>query len=262
MSRTRFEITQKGPVLYGLFVRDKGPSAFTEDLLAEIDDFSARIEADPEIRAGIIASSGRVFSLGTDLEQLERGFADPHVFRRYLIAFNRTMDRIERLPVPIVAAVNGMARAGGLEVVLAADVAIIADDALIGDAHSAQNAIPAGGSTQRLPRRVGAPRAKELTWSGRFMSAAEAVEWGLCYKMVPAAELMSAVEALVATFVDKPRPCLSEIKNLIGRSETMSMSDGVELEIASFLLYVQNHPYVRDTFEAFQATKAKAAASA
>jgi enoyl-CoA hydratase/carnithine racemase len=102
---------------------------------------------------------------------------------------------------------------------------------------------------------VGMARAKELTWSGRFMPAAEAVDWGLCYKAVPASELMAATEALVATFTDKPRPCLYEIKHLIARSDTMAIEDGVELEIASFLLYVQNHPYVRDGFEAFQASK-------
>lgn len=254
-SPTRFEVSRKGPVLNGRFVRADGPNTFTEELLAEIDAFSERIETDPDIRAGIVGGTGPVFSIGTDLVQLQRGFDDPHAFRRYLVAFNRTMARIEALPVPIVAAVNGMARAGGLEIVLACDLALIADHAVIGDAHAAQHAIPAGGSTQRLPRRVGMARAKELTWSGRFLPAAEAVAWGLCLKAVPAAELMDATEALVATFVDKPRPCLHEIKQLIARSDTLPLADGVDLEIASFLLYVQNHPYVRDGFEAFLASR-------
>ena len=89
------------------------------------------------------------------------------------------------------------------------------------------------------------------------MSAAEAGEWGLCYKTAPAAEVLTTAEALVARFIDKPRPCLSEIKALINRSVTLSVSDGVELEIASFLLYVQNHPFVRDAFEDFRRRKAR-----
>lgn len=257
MSRTRFEISLRGPVLYGNFVSKTGPNAITEALLAEMDQFCERIEIDTEIRAGVIGGSGSVFSLGTDLVQLERGFADPLVFRRYLTAFNKTMTRIENLPVPIIAAVNGMTRAGGLEIVLVSDLAVIVEDAVIGDGHAAQKAIPAGGSTQRLPRRIGMPRAKELIWSGRFLTAAEAVECGLCHRAVPAAELVATVEALVATFTDKPRPCLSEIKSLIARSDSTSVGDGVELEIAGFLLYVQNYPFVRDAFADFQAAKGR-----
>lgn len=256
-SETDFQVEQRGAVLYGTFVRDggEGVSSFSERLLKQIDGFSDRIERDESIRTAIITGTGRAFAIGSDLDQIEQGLADNIHFRRYLRAFNKTMNRLERLPVPTIAAVNGLTRAGGLEIVLVCDLAIISEDARIGDGHAGQFAIPAGGSTQRLPRRIGMPRAKELTWSGRFLSAAQAVEWGLCYQAVSPADLMATVEALAATFTDKPRPCLSEIKMLIERSDSMAIEDGAELEMQAFLNYVRDHPFVRDGVAAYRKRK-------
>jgi enoyl-CoA hydratase/carnithine racemase len=252
MAATNLTITREGPVLTGKLTPTGPVSSFSHGLLDQIEAFCAEIERDATIKGAIVTGTGRTFSIGSDLAQIEAGLADPAVFRTYLDAFNSAMDRLEALPVPTVAAVNGMTRAGGLEIVLACDIAVIAEGAPIGDVHAAQFAIPAGGSTQRLPRRIGLPRAKELTWSGRFLTPAEAVEWGLCYSVVPAEGLMAEANRLIASFTDKPRACLSEIKQLIARSETMNQRDGVELEIQAFMNYVVNQPYVRDGIAAFK----------
>lgn len=262
MAETRFEVELIGNILRGTFTPQGGASSFSTALLAQIDQFCARAEQDSEVRAAIITGTGRTFSIGTDLDQIEKGLGDFVQFRRYLDAFNATMHRLETLPIPTVAAVNGLTRAGGLEIVLTCDFAVIAEDARIGDVHSAQFALPAGGSTQRLPRAIGMARAKDLIWSGRFLSAAEAVEWGLCYKAVPQAGLIEAAEAIVAGFTDKPRACIAESKSLMRRSDTMSIDDGAELEIHAFLHYVQNYPFVRDAFETFRNSKAQSAARA
>lgn len=258
MAETRFETEQRGAILHGSFVAERGVHAFSLPLLDQIDRFLDRIEHDPDIRAAIVTARGRIFSLGTDMSQIEKGLADFRQFRHYLDRFNDVMDRLERAPVPTIAAVNGLTRAGGLEIVLACDVALIARSARIGDAHSAQFALPAGGSTQRLPRRIGLPRAKDLIWSGRFLDATEAVDWGLCQAVVDDEALIDTAEAWAATWIDKPRPCLRESKTLINRSVGMTLSDGIELEKQQFLHYVQNYPYVRDAFEAFLAGKAAA----
>ena len=256
MPETNLAITQRGEVLYGTLTPTGAVSSFSHGLLSQIDIFCERIERDREIRGAIVTGTGRTFSIGSDLDQIEKGLADPTVFRTYLDAFNRTMDRVEALPIPTIAAVNGMTRAGGLELVLACDLAVIAQGSAIGDVHSAQFAIPAGGSTQRLPRRIGRPRAKELTWSGRFLSAQEAIDWGLCYAVAAPDDLIPTAERLLATFTDKPRACLSEIKHLIDRSESMTQRDGIELEIQAFMNYVNNQPYVRDGVTAFRAAQA------
>jgi enoyl-CoA hydratase/carnithine racemase len=256
MADTSFVAERKGDILYGRFVEARGVHSFSLKLLDEIDAFLERIERDPAVRAAIVTAEGRIFSLGTDMTQIETGLADFRQFRHHLDRFNDVMDRLERAPAPTIAAVNGLTRAGGIEAVLACDLAVIARSARIGDVHSAQFATPAGGSTQRLPCRIGLPRAKDLIWSGRFLSAAEAVDWGLCHALADDETLVEAAEALAATCIDKPRRCLFESKTLINRSVTMTPADGIELEKQQFLHYVQNYPYVRDAFEAFRAGKA------
>ena len=258
MAKTNFRTERQGDILVGTFAPEGGAASFSLPLLAQIDAFCKQVEHDQSIRAAIITGTGKTFSIGTDMGQIERGLGDFLQFRRYLDAFNATMHRLEKLPVPTVAAVNGMTRAGGLEIVLCCDFSIIAQGALIGDIHSAQFALPAGGSTQRLPRKIGMERAKALIWNGQFLSATESVEWGLCYRAVPADGLIAEAKALLATFIDKPRPCLAESKSLMARSQSMSMEDGVELEIQAFLHYVQNYPFVRNAFEEFRAKQTAA----
>ena len=255
MAGTRLEAHREGPLLYGTFTQEKGVHSFNLQLLDDLDRMLDLIDGDPEIRAVIITARGRIFNLGTDMSQIEKGLADFTQFRHYLDRFNDTMDRLERAPVPTIAAVNGLTRAGGIEIVLACDISVIARSARIGDVHTAQSAIPAGGSTQRLPRRIGLPRAKDLIWSARFLEAKEAVEWGLCHALAEDEALLETAEALAATYIDKPRQCLFECKSLINLSVTMTPQDGVELEKQQFLHYVQNYPYVRDSFAAFQSAK-------
>jgi enoyl-CoA hydratase/carnithine racemase len=255
MADTQLAIERKGEFLYGTFTQEKGVHSFSLGLLDQLDGFLARIEDEPAVRAAIITARGRIFSLGTDMTQIETGLGDFRQFRHYLDRFNAVMDRLERAPVPTIAAVNGLTRAGGIEVVLACDVAVIVRGARIGDIHTAQFAIPAGGSTQRLPRRIGVPRAKDLIWSGRFLAADQAVDWGLCHALAEDDALIETAEALAATYIDKPRQCLFECKTLINRSVTMSPADGIELEKQQFLHYVQNYPYVRDAFGAFRDAK-------
>ncbi len=262
MAGTRMEIRLEGGLLYGTFTQERGVHSFSLALLDDIDRFIDQIERDQEVRAAIITAHGKIFSLGTDLTQIETGLHDFVQFRHYLDRFNDTMNRLERVPVPTIAAVNGITRAGGIEIVLACDVAVIARSAKIGDVHSAQFAIPAGGSTQRLPRRIGLPRAKDLIWSGRFLDAAEAVGWGLCHTLCDDDALMQTALALAETWIDKPRQCLFESKSLINRSVTMMPEDGIELEKQQFLHYVQNYPYVRDTFESFKTAQAQREKSA
>ena len=260
MPVTDLTVDQVGDVLVGTLVPRGGASSFSLPLLAELDGLCARAEQDDAVRAVVLTGTGRTFSIGTDLDQIETGLADFGQFRRYLSAFKATMDRLEALPVPTVAAVNGLTRAGGLELLLACDLAVVALDARIGDAHSPQFAVPAGGSTQRLPRRVGMPRAKDLIWSGRFLTAQESVDWGLCQRAVPADELMDAALGLVAQYTDKPAECIATTKDLILRSDTTTLDDGCELEVQAFLYYVQNTPYVRDAFTRFRADQAARAA--
>ena len=107
----------------------------------------------------------------------------------YVRDLNAALFSLEELPIPTIAAVHGYALAGGMELMMACDMAVVAEDARIGDQHANFGLIPGGGSTQRLPRRVGMPRRQyghlRLT-TGRWLSGSEAVEWALARRCRPA----------------------------------------------------------------------------
>ncbi len=108
--------------------------------------------------------------------------------------------------------------------------------------------MPGGGATQRLPRRIGAQRAKELIWSARWMTGTEAAECGLAFKSVPLADLAQETEALLAGFRDKPRAVLAAVKRTMRDGATLDIEDGIDLEIRNFIEYTRNEPYALERF--------------
>ncbi len=121
-----------------------------EDLHAALDE----AVADTTLKALVVRGAGRAFCAGADLAYFQTAFSDPPALTAYLARFNDALNRLESFPVPTIAAVHGYALAGGLEVLLACNLAIAAEDARIGDQHVNFALIPGGGSTQRLPRRI------------------------------------------------------------------------------------------------------------
>ncbi|MGH3970703.1 MAG: enoyl-CoA hydratase/isomerase family protein, partial [Mycobacterium sp.] len=117
--------------------------------------------------------------------------------------------------VPVVAAVDGVAMAGGFELMQAADIVLVSDEARIADNHINFGMIPAGGSTQRLPRLVGRQIALGLLLSGQRLSGLDAVRYGLAYRSFPQAEFDDEVERFVATLADRQRSAVTAIKRLV-----------------------------------------------
>jgi enoyl-CoA hydratase len=137
----------------------------------------------------LFTGAGRAFSAGGDLESYVELQRDPVAFPRFVADIHRVFGRLRDLPVPVVALVNGVTAAGGLELVLNCDFALVARSARIGDGHLNFGQMGGGGVLTLLPRVVGLARASELIFSGRFLSADEAVEWGLAIRSVEDAEL-------------------------------------------------------------------------
>jgi enoyl-CoA hydratase len=135
---------------------------------------------------------------------------------------------------------------------MACDMAIVAEDARIGDQHANFGLIPGGGSTQRLPRRVGMPRAMELLTTGRWLSGEEAVEWGLALRAVSVEMLDTELETLLNGLRTKSRVGLASMKSLARSSQDLPLRDGVALEGATFthLFATSGHP--REGIQAFK----------
>lgn len=239
-----YEVRDK--VVYVTFATPKRLNSITEERLDDLNAVMDLAESDTTIHAMTITGEGRAFCVGDDLDLLKRAFDDLDYFGDFLRRFNDVLLRLERLEIPVVAVVNGIARAGGFELAISCDIILIADEARIGDNHTQVGVMPGGGATQRLPRRIGAQAAKELIWSARWLTGPEAAACGLAWKSVPLEQLNEACEALLAGFRDKPRAVLSIVKQTMQAGEGLSLDAGIDLEIRNFVDYTRKEAYVRE----------------
>ncbi len=162
------------------------------DMLVELDAAIDDIAADRSIRTLLVTGAGRAFSAGGDLKKYVELQRDAVEFPRFVAELHRIFGRLRSLPIPAVALVNGVAAAGGLELILNCDFALVAASARIGDGHLNFGQMGGGGVLTLLPRVIGRSRAAELLFSGRFLSADEVVRWGLASRCVPDDELLEA----------------------------------------------------------------------
>ena len=153
---------RRGAAAWLTLNRPEALNALTVPLIQCLDACLTRAEAETELRAIVVTGAGRAFCAGADLKSIGVLLADDverfgAEFIRPLLA---VLDRLEASALPVIAAVNGIAAAGGLETILACDLVIAAQGARIGDAHANYGLIPGGGGSVRLPRRIGPARAK------------------------------------------------------------------------------------------------------
>jgi enoyl-CoA hydratase/carnithine racemase len=243
-----FEIRER--IGYATLNRPKALNALDEEVLSDLAALLPRVAADQEVKALVFRGAGEAFSVGLDLDLLERAFSDTGYFRDVLERLQRLLLDIEALPVPAIAAVNGLARAGGLELALACDLILIADEARVGDTHLAYGILPGGGATQRLPRAIGRQRARDLILTGRWIHGPEAAEMGLALRSVPRAGLDAAVEELAARFRTLSRATLGATKAAIVQGESLPLASALDLEIDLFIKYLEEEPTSREGFQA------------
>ena len=252
MEYTNIKLEKENGVATIRLNRPDALNALSPDLLAELSGALSDAGEDETIKALVVRGEGRAFCAGADLTYFETAFSDPGLLADYLERMNGCLFQLEELPIPAIAVVHGFALAGGLELMLACDLAIAAQDARIGDQHVNFGLMPGGGSTQRLPRRVGMQRAMELLTTGRWLSGAEAAEWGLVLRAVPAGELDQELEKLLAPLRVKSRPGLGWIKSVTQRGRDLPLRDGTALEGLAFRQYVSNSSHPREGIRAFK----------
>lgn len=197
-------------------------------LMAALD----ALEQEPRVRCLMIQAEGKHFCTGADLHEVTslRGSIEQlEVFLRTGLASFR---RLEQSPLPVVAAVQGLALAGGLELVLACDVAFAGESARLGDQHAQFGLVPGWGGSQRLPRLIGRRRALELMLSARWLDAAEALSFGLINRVVPDAELRDHTFAYCRELAARSKPGLGLMKQLVDRGLDLPLDEALALELA------------------------------
>ncbi len=227
-------------------------NALSRQMVDELTDAVGRVEGNEEVKALVVRGEGRAFCAGADLLFFEGAFQEPATLHDYLKRLNALFFRLEELPLPVIAVVHGFVLAGGLELMLACDMAIAAEGARIGDQHANVGLMPGGGSTQRLTRRLGSQRALELMFTGRWLSGTEAQECGLVLRAVPAEKLENEVEKLLAMLRNKSRASLGWIKRTVVRGRDIPLREGIDLETLSFTQFVASSPHPREGIQAFK----------
>ena len=215
--------------------RPKSLNALNPATLHEIAACLQDVRRDQSIHCLIITGEGdRAFIAGADIAAMVSMTAlEGKAFAALGLSVLRTL---EELPIPVIAAVNGFALGGGTELALACDLILAADKAKFGQPEINLGVIPGFGGTQRLARRIGLPRARELIYSGDMIDAETALRYGLVNKVVPLADLMSEAKALAHKLAAKPPVAIRQAKAAINTGIDLDLENGCRFENEAFAL--------------------------
>ena len=206
-------------------------NALNTDVVTQLGEACADIEEDRGIRAAVVYGGERTFSAGADLNEMAEGSADDVRWR--VGALQKVCDRVAALPVVTIAAINGYALGGGCEIALACDFRFVSSSARLGQPEIVVGLIPGAGGTQRLPRLVGPARAKWMIFTGEFVEAQRALEWGLADEVVDGNAFDRSLEQ-ASRYAAGPTLSLAAAKLAIARATSADMEAGLALELDEF----------------------------
>lgn len=205
-------------------------NALDAQTLEEMGAAAEDIDNDILVRVAVITANGRAFCTGADLTAIGN-IPEGRPRDYFLRLWNRVFTAIENIGIPTIAVVQGMALAGGLELVMVCDLAIVAEEAKLSDQHANYGLVPAGGATQRLPRLIGMRKAKEFLFTGDRITPAEAERLGLINRAVPADKLEEAANEMIEKIKGKSPMALKAVKRLVNRGMEASVYSGLEMEM-------------------------------
>jgi enoyl-CoA hydratase/carnithine racemase len=217
------------------------------DVIAQMEVGLDRAESEASIRSVIITGTGRAFCAGADLKTANDSVDDVDEFRRLL---GHLFNRMEAFGKPVIAAVNGMALAGGLELILCCDIVIAARSARMGDAHGNYGLLPGGGASVRLPRLVGMNRAKYMFYTADLFDPSDLQAWGLVNEIVADDALHEAANRLARRFADRSPLGLARMKRLVHETAEQPKATALSLELLYSALHERSHD-MREGVRAF-----------
>jgi len=217
------------------FNRPKALNALNGALLAELSQALDEIAADEDIRVLILTGAGdKAFVAGADISELAT--FDSLKAKAFGRRGHDIINKLQQLPIAVVAAVNGFALGGGTEISIACDFIYASENAKFGQPEINLGVIPGFGGTQRLPRLIGTNMAKELIYTGKMITAAEALQLGLVNKVVPHDSLMAEVLKTAGVIASKGKVSLREAKQAINKGMDVDLASGCGIEIDAFAL--------------------------
>lgn len=213
--------------------RPQAMNALNAQVLNDFHSVLDEIEKLGSFRVVIITGAGeKAFVAGADIKEVDQLNASSA--REFALKGQKLFSRIEKLPQPVIAAVNGFALGGGLELALCCDFILSSDKAKFGLPECTLGIIPGFGGTVRLPRRIGVGLAREIAYSGSFYSAQDAFSMGLTNHIYPAADLMAQAEKLAVVIASRAPLALRAIKQSMLEGMDLSQPAAYELEAKLF----------------------------
>ena len=209
-------------------------NALNSTVISELEQLIGEVEKDLELRALIITGAGRSFVAGADIGEQKPLTLDGG--RRWGQRGSAMMRRIEKLEIPTIAAVNGFALGGGCELALSCDIILASEKAKFGQPEVGLGITPGFSGTQRLPRRVGIGKAKELIYSGKMIKAEEAEKIGLVNAVYAPEELLPGAIEMAKSFTKNAPIAVKYAKACIDRGMQMDIDDGIALENELFAM--------------------------
>jgi 2-(1,2-epoxy-1,2-dihydrophenyl)acetyl-CoA isomerase len=211
--------------------RPENMNAMSPKMGAELHEAALAIDADPKIRAVVLTGAGKVFCAGGDLgEFAQAGEGARTLLMKMTGDLHLALSRLARNAAPVIAAVNGTAAGAGFSLLMAADLAIAAESAVMTMAYTNAGLSPDGSSTYYMPRKIGDRRARELMLTNRVLSAAEALDWGVVNQVVADDDLLSAATKLATKLANGPTQAFGQVKSLLDGSFDHSLETQMELE--------------------------------
>lgn len=218
-------VERRGRVGWITLNRPQSLNALNAAMVRELATALRAFEADPDIGAIVVTGAGRAFSAGADITEVTAQGFPGTLLGNFLVEY----DELGRTRKPMIAAVNGAALGGGFELALMCDLIVAADNARFGLPEIKLGTMPGAGGTQRLSIAIGKARAMDLCLTGRIIDAAEALTLGAISRMVPAAALLSEVEALADGIATNPLPATLAIKEAVNTAFD-GLTQGLRLE--------------------------------
>jgi enoyl-CoA hydratase/carnithine racemase len=232
--------------------RAEALNAFNYETLLELQNKVEQIRINPEIRVVLFIGAGeKAFSVGADLKE-RKNLTDEQV-KRNLFKINEVFNAIDQLPQPTIAAINGFAFGGGMELALACDFRFAAQEALMGLTETSLAIIPGAGGTQRLPRLIGQARALELILTARRLTADEAFNYGLLTKVVERVNLVNDSLSFCRQLLANGPIALQQAKFAIKNGMNADLNTGLQIERKAYEVTLPT----ADRVEALQAFSEK-----
>jgi len=208
-------VLERHPAGYAVLMlnRPEKLNALSMELRGELVAAIEELRRDPAVRVLILTGAGRAFCAGLDLNELSK--AESNSARAFELDAVAALLKFEG---PVIGAINGVAATGGFEIAMACDILLVSTEAQFVDTHAKVGLLPGWGLSVRLPRRIGLHRAKELAFTARFVSAAEAADWGLVNRVVPPEELLGQARAMAEQMLAVVPETLVKYKKLLDSS--------------------------------------------